>query len=415
MASAAREGSLVVGDDGSQQPPANAGTAWGPPLSNNFTDRPLREQGRDFDPTREFDRPPSVGSGTTQHPEADEAVWSHGLRPSHASGEVPSGGGGADGRLSPSLRDSPQSVGENAPGETKASVQRDADKLEEAPSRGVVSKPADRSERSDVHVSSAVLSGQTPGQSIGQDEALKEETGVALAPHRDPAAGHVGVERPPEKFASSKASSQEQLQGRMGQGKEGDTCARHETGKGADRKDVIMAREAESPGESPQVEANSGSAIETEGAAFTVGELVDRAIASVREAVRCVSRSVTRVAYGDFTELQNAREGLHRIATGDFRSLSPLEQCLSSILGDCSAVTEQVFPCAVTQPPVDVENGGTPKPPPILMVVSTPAGPYIRIVPDSLVDEAVKQGLVGEEDVQLQREFPLYDSRQSVI
>ncbi|PFH37527.1 hypothetical protein BESB_039850 [Besnoitia besnoiti] len=135
---------------------------------------------------------------------------------------------------------------------------------------------------------------------------------------------------------------------------------------------------------------------------------LDRVFSVVQQAVQCIGRSLARVTHEDFRT--SAQQSMQMLAAGD---LSPLEQCFSNLVADCSGMSDQVFPCAAHSAP-ERETAGTPKPPPILMIVNTPAGPYIRVVPNGLVDEAVKQGLVREDDVQLQREFPFYQSKQSM-
>ncbi|KEP60048.1 UNVERIFIED_CONTAM: hypothetical protein HHA_219170 [Hammondia hammondi] len=137
-----------------------------------------------------------------------------------------------------------------------------------------------------------------------------------------------------------------------------------------------------------------------------VTDSLERAFSLIKEVLQCISRSLERVTQEDFRAA--ARQNIQMLASGN---VTPLEQCVSSLLGECSGLSEQVFPCAATTP--EVYDSDTPKPPPIVMIVDTPAGPYIRVVPNGLVDEAVKQGLVRDEDVQLQREFPFSQSKQS--
>ncbi|EPT24630.1 hypothetical protein TGPRC2_219170 [Toxoplasma gondii TgCatPRC2] len=137
-----------------------------------------------------------------------------------------------------------------------------------------------------------------------------------------------------------------------------------------------------------------------------VTDSLERAFSLIQGVFQCISRSLERVTQEDFRAA--ARQNIQMLASGN---VTPLEQCVSSLLGECSGLSEQVFPCAATTP--EGYDSDTPKPPPIVMIVDTPAGPYIRVVPNGLVDEAVKQGLVRDEDVQLQREFPFSQSKQS--
>ncbi|CBZ55707.1 conserved hypothetical protein [Neospora caninum Liverpool] len=174
----------------------------------------------------------------------------------------------------------------------------------------------------------------------------------------------------------------------------------------AEKKQIEAAGVTEDPQSAPQRPHDESGRSDESGTSVVMDSL-ERAFEAIRGVAQCVSRSLERVTQEDFRE--NARQNIHMLARGN---VTPLEQCVSSLLGECSGLSEQVFPCAATTP--EAEDSGTPKPPPIVMVVDTPAGPYIRVVPNCLVDEAVKQGLVQEEDVQLQREFPFYQSKQSL-
>lgn len=420
MDSVRGEGSPAVPEKEGQQALTDPVTTSAPARSNdNSSDCFSPGQGEGV-----LGRASSVGGENTPNPgtpstrltlgtvtvAADEQVASNSLRSSGAPTEVASGGL-ADGHSPPGPRDSAQFVEEHEPAEARGSVYPDQKKRQDVPITGSEHNSAGESEKSAVHVSGPQYSSVTPSESLAQDGFPKKDT----AANPDHAAGQGEFERPNEGSSIPSVARQQEVEEKRGQGKEGEVDEWKKGVEEAAGKDVSAVGEPESPRGPRLVEADARSAAQTGGATSGAGGMVDRAVAGVREAVRCFSRSVSRVAHGDFTELQTAREGIHRIATGDFSSLSPLEQCLSGLLGDCSVVTEQVFPCAGSQPPMNREDSGSPKPPPILMVVSTPAGPYIRVVPDGLVDEAVKQGLVEEEDVQLQRAFPLYESRQPVV
>lgn len=143
---------------------------------------------------------------------------------------------------------------------------------------------------------------------------------------------------------------------------------------------------------------DSGAPAEREGSAFS------GTLDSLRGFASRARDSVVRVAHGDFSDIRRAGQSIHRVGTGDFSELAGIERYLAGVFDECAAFGEKFCPCV--GPETGRSSAGrTPAgPPPIMMLVDTPGGPYIRLIPDALVEESVRQGLLSAAEVEHQRQ-----------
>lgn len=114
----------------------------------------------------------------------------------------------------------------------------------------------------------------------------------------------------------------------------------------------------------------------------------------IQETLNAV-RSTLSQNYENFT-----RTGSERSA--ELSVVQQIENAVLSAFDKCTEVGESTMPCVFGRDFAEDEETTCPKPL-IRMIVDTPAGPYVRFIPDALLQDAIDMGFVSQEEVSRQR------------
>ncbi|KAL8270786.1 hypothetical protein Esti_005260 [Eimeria stiedai] len=129
----------------------------------------------------------------------------------------------------------------------------------------------------------------------------------------------------------------------------------------------------------------------------------DDLVARVQETFSTVKQSLSR-GYESLRSVSFG-EGFRRAPTEVVPELQQPEQCICGVLNEITELGERAMPCLLGEH-ADEETEVVPvhPSPSITMIVNTPAGPYVRRIPDALVGDAVGMGFISEEEVMKQRD-----------
>ena len=89
--------------------------------------------------------------------------------------------------------------------------------------------------------------------------------------------------------------------------------------------------------------------------------------------------------------------------------LPAAEQCVCGVLNDLTELGEKALPCVLgenSDSETEIPAGAVPLPPPqITMIVNTPGGAYLRVIPQELVQDAIDMGFISQEEVNKQKQL----------
>ncbi|KAL8429466.1 hypothetical protein ACSSS7_006559 [Eimeria intestinalis] len=122
----------------------------------------------------------------------------------------------------------------------------------------------------------------------------------------------------------------------------------------------------------------------------------------VQETFSTVKQSFSR-GYESLRSV-NLGDGSRRAPSGVVHELQQAEQCVCGVLNDITELGERAMPCLLGEHADEETEVVHERPSPsITMIVNTPAGPYVRHIPDALLGDAVSMGFISEEEVIKQR------------
>ncbi|KAL8425773.1 hypothetical protein Efla_004125 [Eimeria flavescens] len=132
------------------------------------------------------------------------------------------------------------------------------------------------------------------------------------------------------------------------------------------------------------------------------GAQADGLATKVSEAFSTVKQSLSR-GYQSLRSV-NVAESFRQAPTDVLPELQEAEHCVCGVLNDLTEIGERAVPCLSGDHADEYTEAVAFPAPQIMMVVNTPAGPYLRQIPEGLVEEAISMGFISEEEVMRQRQ-----------